>query len=301
MSNCAVLTSRQRTALLAAAFGLAVSCGGENRLPMFRPTPLPETAVLVGAGDIAECGPGTGAEATARLLDRIEGIVFTAGDNAYPTGSAADFRRCYEPTWGRHKQRTRPSPGNHDYEVPGAADYFAYFGSNAGPDGLGYYSFRAGHWTVFSLNSNVPVSSASPQVQWLRTELAADASPCTAAYFHHSPFSSGEHGDHAFMRDIWRELQAGGVDVVIAAHDHTYERFAPMDGDGRSDVARGSRLFIVGTGGARLAPPTRVAPNSELRTTQHGVLRLTLRSATYQWEFLDTAGATVDSGVDVCR
>jgi acid phosphatase type 7 len=301
MSNCAVLIRLPRVALLVVALGLAMSCGGENRMPIFRPTPAPEVAVLVGAGDIAECGGSMGPETTARLLDRIEGIVFTAGDNAYPSGTAADFRRCYEPSWGRHKQRTRPSPGNHDYEVPGAADYFTYFGSNAGPAGLGYYSYRAGNWTVFSLNSNVPISSASPQLQWLRTELAADSSTCSAAYFHHSPFSSGGHGDHPHMREVWRELQAAGVDVVIAAHDHTYERFAPMNADGQLDMIRGSRLFIVGTGGAQLVPPTRVAPNSELRTTRHGVLKLTLRSNMYQWEFLDTGGGVGDSGVDVCR
>jgi hypothetical protein len=296
-----VLTVLRRATLLTAAVGFAISCGGENRLPIFRPTPVPEVAVLVGAGDIAECGPGTGADATARLLDRIEGIVFTAGDNAYPSGTAEDFRRCYEPSWGRHKQRTRPSPGNHDYEVPAAADYFTYFGSNAGPAGLGYYRFRAGAWTVFSLNSNVPISTGSAQVQWLRSELAGDPSPCSAAYFHHAPFSSGGHGDHPHMWDVWRELYAAGVDVVIAAHDHTYERFAPMDADGRLDMVRGVRLFIAGTGGARLVPPTRTAPNSEVRTTRYGVLKLTLRNSTYDWEFLDAGGGMADSGVDVCR
>lgn len=137
MGNRAEGTPLRRTTFLATALVAAVSCGSENRLPTFRPTPVTETAVLVGAGDIGECGPGTAPEATARFLDRIEGIVFTAGDNAYPSGRASDFRVCYEPNWGRHKQRTRPSPGNHDYEVPDAAAYFAYFRENAGPAGLG--------------------------------------------------------------------------------------------------------------------------------------------------------------------
>jgi hypothetical protein len=278
-----------------------MSCGGENRLPTFRPTPVTETAVLVGAGDIGECGPGTGAEATARLLDRIEGIVFTAGDNAYPAGRAEDFRRCYEPNWGRHKQRTRPSPGNHDYEVPGAADYFAYYGANAGPAGVGYYRFTAGSWSVYSLNSNVPFGRASLQLQWLQDELATDAARCTVVYFHHSPFSSGQHGNHVHMHEAWRELYSAGVEVAIAAHDHTYERFAPMNGDGQADAARGIRLFIVGTGGAQLVPPLRVAPHSEIRTTQFGLLKLTLSGTSYQWQFLDVAGGIVDSGVDVCR
>lgn len=301
MRNCAVVTALRRTFLVGTAIVAAMSCGGENRLPMFRPTPVGNTVVFVGAGDIGECGPGTGAEATARLLDRIEGVVFTAGDNAYPAGRAEDFRRCYEPNWGRHKQRTRPSPGNHDYEVPGAAEYFAYFGSNAGPAGLGYYRFTAGNWSVYSLNSNVPIGRASAQMQWLQSELATDASTCAAAYFHHSPFSSGRHGNHPYMLDVWRQLHASGVDVVIAAHDHTYERFALMNGEGQSDVARGVRLFIVGTGGSLLVPPLRVSPNSEIRTTQFGVLKLTLAGTSYQWQFLDVAGGIVDSGVDTCR
>jgi hypothetical protein len=300
MRNCAAVTVLRRTALLATV-AATISCGGENRLPTFRPTPMTETAVLVGAGDIGECGSGTGADATARLLDRIEGIVFTAGDNAYPAGRTEDFRRCYETNWGRHKQRTRPSPGNHDYEVPGAADYFTYFGSNAGPAGLGYYRFAAGSWSVYSLNSNVPFGRASSQLLWLQDELATDAARCTVVYFHHSPFSSGQHGNHLNMHEAWRELYAAGVEVAIAAHDHTYERFAPMNGDGQADAARGIRLFIVGTGGARLVPPLRVAPHSEMRTTQFGLLRLTLSGTSYQWQFLDVAGGIVDSGVDVCR
>lgn len=287
--------------VLAAALCAATACGRESGFPTFTPTPTGETAVLVGAGDIGECGPGTGSDGTARLLDRIEGVVFAAGDLAYPHGSAQDFRNCYDPTWGRHRGRTRPAPGNHDYETPGAADYFTYFGSNAGPAGQGYYSYTAGSWHVLSLNSNVPIERGSTQLLWVVSELEAGARRCTAVYLHHSPFSSGPHGDHGFLRDLWRELQAARVDVVIAAHDHLYERFAPMDGDGRADSARGTRLFVVGTGGARLVPAVRAAPNSEVRTSEWGVLKLTLASGRYQWEFLRSAGGVADSGLDTCR
>ena len=127
--------------------------------------------VLVGAGDIAVCG-SSGTEGTAGLLDSIDGTVFTTGDNAYFTGSRQDFRDCYDPTWGRHKDRTRPTPGNHEYENPGAAPYFEYFGESAGPDFLGYYSYMVGEWQVLALNSNIASGAGSAQALWLRTELA---------------------------------------------------------------------------------------------------------------------------------
>ena len=76
--------------------------------------------VLVGAGDIADC-TDIHDEETAGLLDGIDGTVFTAGDNAYENGSDADFQNCYDPSWGRHKARTHPVTGNHEYNTAGAA------------------------------------------------------------------------------------------------------------------------------------------------------------------------------------
>ena len=90
---------------------------------------------LTGAGDIAQCGPGT--EATARLLDQIEGTILTTEDNAYEKGKMIEFLSCYEPTWARHKDRTRPSPGNHEYKSSGAKPYYEDVGENAGPAGRG--------------------------------------------------------------------------------------------------------------------------------------------------------------------
>jgi hypothetical protein len=141
-----------RPSVIAVALAVAgIACGSELRSPS-APGPN-DAAVLVGAGDVAVCGAG-GSIATGRLLDREAGTVFVAGDIAYPDGSAEQFRNCYEPAWGRHKDRTRPAPGNHEYGSVGAAPYFAYFGANAGSAGLGYYMYRKGTWQVFSLNSN---------------------------------------------------------------------------------------------------------------------------------------------------
>jgi hypothetical protein len=257
--------------------------------------------VIAGAGDIALCG-SPGAQGTATLLDAIDGTVFTAGDNAYFQGSAAQFAQCYEPTWGRHKGRTRPAPGNHEYETPGASGYFDYFGSSAGPRGQGYYSFNVGPWHIVSLNSNVLASDGSAQMQWLREDLAATNARCVAAIWHHPLFSSGQNGPLPFMRDVWRALRELGADVVITGHDHIYERFARQDETGRA-TSEGLREFIVGTGGAELTSVVRLSPNSEARMANvFGVLKLTLRADSYSWQFIAVPPSTYsDSGSDSCR
>ena len=270
------------------------------------PPPSPGTArVLVGAGDIADCG-SSGDEATANLLDGIPGTVFTAGDNAYNDGTAGEFANCYDPTWGRHKARTRPAPGNHDYHSGGGA-YFDYFGANAGPPGLGYYSYDLGDWHIISLNSNCGevggCQAGSAQEQWLRADLAGTTANCVAAYWHHPRFSSSDnHGDHPFMSDIWQALQDFQADVVIAGHDHIYERFGKQDANGNTDP-NGIRSFVVGTGGRSHYGIGSPQPNSEVRNGDtFGVLKLTLRATSYDWEFVPVAGAAFsDSGTDSCH
>lgn len=255
-------------------------------------------AVLVGAGDIGWCG-SEGPEETAGLLDGIPGVVFTTGDNAYPTGSLADFERCYGPSWGRHLSRTRPSPGNHDYETPDASGYFTYFGARAGPAGLGYYSFDLGGWHIVSLNSNISMQAGSAQEQWLRADLRR-AAPCLLAFWHHPLFSSGPHGNDDRSLDIWRALYEHGAQVVLNGHDHLYERFAPQTPTGGRDD-RGIREFVIGTGGALPYSVAIRRPNSELVDAgSYGVLKLTLTRSAYQWEFVTTGGRVVDSGTGGC-
>lgn len=281
-----------------------IACGSDLKLPS-APGPLDDVAVLIGAGDIAVCGTG-GSMATGRLLDAQSGTIFIPGDIAYPDGTAEQFRDCYDPAWGRHKDRTRPAPGNHEYGSPGAAPYFAYFGANAGPAGLGYYKYRKGPWQVFSLNSNTESGARMGQVEWLGRELAAPgASTCTVAYFHHPRFSSGSHGvvpPMPVVTEIWRVLYSAGADVVISAHEHFYERFAAQTPDGGADPQYGIRQFIVGTGGAPLTQPVRRVANSETVLSTFGLLRLTLDSESYRWEFLSAdGGAILDSGTGQCH
>lgn len=259
--------------------------------------------VLVAAGDIGLCTGGGNPEATARLLDGLGGTVMPLGDNAYPSGTAKDYRECYGPSWGRHRGRTRPVVGNHEYETPGAAPYYEYFGSSAGPAGLGYYSFDLGAWHVVVLNSSVPVGPGSAQAAWLRGDLESARSQCTLAAWHHPRYSSGRHGNDDQMRPLWRLLYEGGADVVLSGHDHDYERFAPQDADGGLDVERGVRQFVVGTGGAVPTPFAGVAANSEARVSGTlGVLKLTLSTTGYAWEFLTApGGAPADAGAARCH
>ena len=264
-------------------------------------TPVPDF-VVVGAGDIAECS-NDGDELTASLLDNIPGTVFTTGDNAYPKGVAEDFTNCYDPSWGRHKARTYPSPGNHDYRTNDAKGYFEYFGSQAGDPTKGYYSYDLGVWHIVVLNSNIPVEVGSPQEQWLRADLAAHPAVCTLAYWHHPLFSSGfKHGGDSDMRPLWQALYDYGADVVLNGHEHNYERFALQDPQGTADPARGIRQFVIGTGGGKPYEFGEPVANSEIRNTgTYGVLKLILHPASYSWEFVpETDGTFTDSGTAPC-
>ena len=283
-------------ALVLVAFMLGCSDGG----PTSGTTDDRQT--LIAVGDVASCS-SQGDEATAALVDGIAGTIILAGDIAYESGTTSEFANCYDPSWGRHRARTRPAPGNHEYETPDAVPYYAYFGANAGPPGRGYYSFDLGAWHIVSLNSSVSAGAGSAQEQWLRADLAASNARCTLAYWHHPVFSSGLQGNYAIMRDVWRALHDFNADVVISGHDHDYERFAPQTVDGVADPSRGIREFVVGTGGRSLSPIIIARPNSERRFDGgYGVLRLLLDAESYSWEFVPvTAGLNVDSGAGVCH
>ncbi len=265
-------------------------------------TPPPGDPVLVGAGDISNSGSGD--SATAALLDGIPGTVFTAGDNVYPNGTTSEFNTYYDPTWGRHKARTRPSPGNHDYNTSGATGYYGYFGAQAGPSGQGYYSYDLGNWHIVSLNSNISMSAGSAQETWLRNDLAASTKPCTAAYWHHPLFTSGSnHSPSTGTRPLFQALYDYNADVVLFGHNHQYERFAPQNPNGGLDTTNGIRTFVAGMGGASHYSFGTIQPNSEVRNSDtYGVLKLTLHSNSFDWQFVPEAGKSfTDSGTTACH
>jgi acid phosphatase type 7 len=281
----------------------------ENPKPASTKSDSTPDPVLVGAGDISSCDDLAGAEATAKLIDKIPGTVFAVGDLAYPDGSEEQFAKCYAPTWGRFKDRTRPAVGNHEYHSDGASAYSHYFGPAAGDPKKGYYSYELGAWHIVVLNSECAevggCEAASPEGQWLKQDLADHAAKCTLAYWHKPLFSSGEkHGNDPEMKPFWQLLYAAAADVVINGHDHDYERFAPQDPETKADLSRGIREFVVGSGGKnshRTFGPSK--PNSESRNADtFGVLKLTLHAKSYDWEFVPQAGKTfTDSGSGRCH
>ncbi|MFN8186215.1 MAG: metallophosphoesterase [Gaiellales bacterium] len=270
-----------------------------------------ESATLLAAGDIAEC-ESDGDEQTAELLAaRPDATIATLGDNAYDHGTLEEFERCFDPSWGRFRDRMRPSTGNHDHRTTDAAGYAAYFGEAGGPFDRYYYAYELGSWQVVVLNSDCwrigGCEEDDPQARWLADELERSSARCTVAYWHRPPFSSGRYGDAEAterVRPLWRILHRAGVEVLLTGHEHSYERFAPMDGEGRSDDDRGVRLFVVGTGGSNL----REFKNPPLETTEArsgdtwGVLELTLRAGAYDWEFLPVGdGDFRDAGSGTCH
>ena len=232
--------------------------------------------------------------------------MFTAGDNAYDDGTASQFADCYGPSWGRHKARTRPAAGNHDYHTDGATGYYNYFGAAAGVAGKGYYSYNLGAWHVVVLNSNCSevggCGAGSVQEKWLRADLAANPTSCTAAIWHHPLFSSGQHGNNSSVKPLFKALYDYDADVVLNGHDHTYERFAPQDANGVA-TAQGIREFVVGMGGRSHYDWGSVKPNSEVRNRNtYGVIKLTLHATSYDWKFIPEAGKTfTDSGSQACH
>jgi hypothetical protein len=260
----------------------------------------PVTTIALGVGDIGMCGRPAVAE-VARLVASLQGHLLLAGDIAYFQGSAADFRDCFNPSWGQFRDRWNAVPGNHEYESPGAAPYFAYFGEAAGPSGRGYYAINQGEWLILMLDSNIPATRGSPQWEFARAQLQAQPTPCTMAVWHHPLFSSGPGGTNGGMRDMWALLEESRAEIVLTGHDHLYERFARQTSEGRADPTNGIRQITAGVGGAELYNFVRNAPNSEERIIRHGVVRFTLRPAQVDWEFIGVDGATLDRGLDTCR
>jgi len=273
--------------------------------------PIPPVAtgdpVLLALADVAYCYSG-GDDATARLADEIAGTIAVVGDTAYNNGAAEEFVGCYNPSWGRHKDRTRPAVGDHEYGTPGAGPYWAYFGASAGVAGKGWYSYDLGAWHIVVLNSNCTqvggCAAGSEQYAWLQADLAASTKPCTAAYFHHPRFNAGSvHSNYTTVTPFWNLLYQYGAELVLSGDEHTYQRFAPQTPSGASDPVAGIRQFVVGMGGALHYAAGKPIPNLEVvNDNTFGLLKLTLHAASYDWQFVPQVGKVfTDSGTTACH
>lgn len=276
---------------------------------------------VAAAGDIA-CDPADPRwdaahacrHADTAALAATADSVLALGDLQYREATLANFAASYEPTWGAFKDRTYPTPGNHEYDVPGARDYFTYFGERVGVPGRGYYAVQLGDWQVLSLDSNCGhhdlCEPGSAQLRWLADQLANSDAACTMAILHHPRHSAGgTHGSHSELAPLHATLQDGGADLVLAAHAHKYERMRRADAQGDLDPDRGLRAFVVGTGGRDLRGfAAQPHPLGVTRTHEHfGVLQLERHTTGYTWVFDRLAdsgqggGPFTDVGFGSCR
>jgi hypothetical protein len=276
------------------------------------PQPLRAAPILGAAGDIA-CRPdqapnplGCQQQATADVLAAGQpDAVAMLGDFQYDRGAPAEIP-AYDASWGRLRDRTRPTIGNHEYLTGSGAPYFDYFGVAAGDRARPWYSYDLGTWHVVALDANcglVPCLRGGEQETWLRNDLAAHPNRCTLAYWHQPRFSSAQvTAENVSVQPLWEDLQAAGAEIVLTGHVHNYERFAPQSPTGQADP-RGIREFVVGTGGRDLNPLRRLRANSEAHTTDtFGVLFVTLRDGAYDWRFVAAAGSDfADAGIGRCH
>jgi acid phosphatase type 7 len=307
------------SALMAAALLAAAGCtespvaetgpsdSAESSGPASEPTATTAAGspvTIMGAGDVA--GDREAATATAELIRAADpDAVFTTGDNAYPDGSPSDYAERYDPTWGSFRERTHPIPGNHEYHTEGAAGYVDYFGAEHvtnDVDGGLYYAWDAGNgWRAYALNTEISTTGA--QLSWLQDDVAAHPGQRYILYAHAPRYtSSAKHEPSDDICPLWDALAStGGLEIVLAGHNHQYERFAPMDCAGRA-IADGARSFVIGSGGASLYDFDEAQPGSEFRNdSDFGVLRLELYESSYEWEFIASGLGhdgedTVDTG-----
>jgi fibronectin type 3 domain-containing protein len=269
-------------------------------------TPSSGTPTLPGQPFVvAAAGDGAGGEqsetdVTSQIASWNPNLFLYLGD-VYEKGTATEFYNWYRPTdtfYGRFRAYTNPTIGNHEYENGVAEGYFDYWDNVPH-----YYSFDTNGWHLISLDSNQAFNQTAPgtpQYQWLVNDLSANTSQCTIAYFHHPPYNIGDEGPSSNMAAIWSLLAQHGVDLVVTGHDHTYQRWQPLDGSGNPDP-NGVTEIVVGSGGHALGGfPTsdsRVAASAQ----QFGALRLELNGGGASYQFVTAQGQTLDSGSVGCN
>jgi Bacterial Ig domain/Calcineurin-like phosphoesterase/Fibronectin type III domain len=225
--------------------------------------------------------------------------------DVYDSGRYDEFTNWYDPAFGSLRAITDPTIGNHEYQSGDASGYFGYWDTN-----LHYYSVNAGGWHIINLDSNSQLGQfgpGSPQYDWLENQLTTNPSQCTLVYYHHPYFNVGEEGRQLQMTPIWQLMAAHGVDIVLNGHDHDYQRWTSLDGDGNPSPT-GITEFVVGSGGHGLQDVVNPDPNMVKGYFQStpggpyfGALRLSLNSNGAGFQFVSSVtGAVLDSGSVPC-
>jgi len=308
--------------------------GSHTSLLLSQPPAAATSVTFIGAGDIAselwsESVP-VRHELTAQLIEQAiaadpNTIVWTAGDNAYSSGTPTEFSSKYDPSWGRVRYRTYPVAGNHDWNTANAQGYLDYFCTerqityniNGRPQlqvttvsdcrfpgnvQRHWYSYNVGNnWHVVMVDSQYDnLDPTQDQYEWIKQDLDANTRGCIVAIWHHPRFaSSSNHPSDTRSRNLWALLQLHGADLVLNGHNHHYERFAKQDKDGNADPT-GMIQITAGTGGASLYSFTAPIANSLVQIGDWGVLKLTLRDTDYDWQFINLTGQMLDSGTETC-
>ena len=256
-----------------------------------------EPTTLFVIGDTGDCSDGARQVAAAILRDpdASKSWLLELGDLAYPTATRERLLECHEPFFGPPRFAKRLAvPGNHDARDPGLAGFRSLF-PQAVPRAVDF-----DRWRLLMLDSNLRDEAWGRQIVWTQAAVKEAAGRCLIAAWHHPAWSSGRHGDNAFVQPLWAQL-AGAASFTLHGHDHHYERLAPRDAAG-GVVAQGTPSFVTGIGGASLYPlPDSLKEGSVAAFKEWGYLRLDLEGEIYRWKSVAVSGRVLDQGSGACR
>lgn len=271
----------------------------------------PGEVTVLAAGDVQN--PSAGNPTRALLAATPKDAVIGMGDLQYNAGSLANFNQYWAPNWGTAAPNSKfyPAPGNHESTKGG---YCTYFGGKTPVDvcpispnsARQRYHWSIGAWDMYSLDtgqsSGTSGNLTAGDKAWLNLQLAASTKRCQAVYWHHPRYSAGSHGSNGGLADDWQILMNHKVDLMLAGHDHNYQRYARMNGSGGVDQTNGVRSFVVGTGGRGHYTANGNPTGLEVKNANtFGLLRLALKPDSYDWRFLPAGGSFTDTGSEVCR
>ena len=258
--------------------------------------------ILAATGDGASGEPN--ADAVTDLIAGWNPNMFLYLGDVYNDGTGTEFHNWYgsgSNRYSRFRSITNPTVGNHEYQGLAAPGYFDYWDNISH-----YYSFNAAGWHIISLDSTSQYNQTAPgtaQYDWLAQDLAANTSACTIAYFHHPVYNVGAEGESPRMNDIWALLANHGVDIVLTGHDHDYQRWYALNGQGALDP-NGSTEFVVGTGGHGIQDfiktDNRLAIGFNTPPTAFGALKMELNVDGAAFQFVNIQGSVLDSGSIPC-